>query len=153
MQTFAPQPPDLTLSPALYNQLVYTLTPLLPTPLDDPPEALRARVHAAIAQVAAMQPANANEADLAAQSIVARAQAEDILRLIRANAHDVTLAIRLNAQYAAMMRTSLSVHASLMQVQAVRRKRAAIQGAADQDARTLSVVEQSMLKVVDQDIE
>jgi hypothetical protein len=153
METSAPPPPSTNLSSHLYHQLVYTLTDLLPPPLDGSPGALRARNHAAIAKVAAMLPVNANEIDLAAQSIAARAQAEDILRLLRANANNAALVIRLNAQYGSMVRTSLSVHARLMRVQAVRQKRQAIEGAANQDAWTLQVAEQSMLQIVDRDIE
>jgi hypothetical protein len=143
----------MNLSPHLYYQLVYTLTDLLPPPLDGSPEALRARNHAAIAKVAALLPVNANELDLAAQCIAARAQAEDLLRLLRENAHDIPLVVRLNAQYGSMVRTSLSVQACLMRVQAVRHKRDAIDGASTQDARTRHVVEQSMLEVADPDIE
>jgi hypothetical protein len=153
METSSPPPPATNLSTQLYHQLVYTLTDLLLPPLDSLPGALRARNHAAIAKVASMLPINANEADLAAQSIAARAQAEDILRLLRENADDLALIIRLNAQYTSMVRTSLSAHASLMRVQAVRQKRQAIEGAANQDTRTQHVAEQSMLKVVDRDIE
>jgi hypothetical protein len=130
METSTPPPPSTNLSTHLYHQLVYTLTDLLPPPLDGSPGALRARNYAAIAKVAAMLPVNANETDLAAQSIAARAQAEDILRLLRENADDLALVIRLNAQYASMVRTSLSVHAHL-----------------------LRVAEQSMLKVTDREIE
>jgi hypothetical protein len=75
METFSPPHPAIDLSTDLYCQLVYTLTDLLPPPLDDTPEALRARNHAAITKVAALLPVNANEADLAAQCIAARAQA------------------------------------------------------------------------------
>jgi hypothetical protein len=153
METSAPPPPSTNLSTSVYHQLVYTLTDLLPPPLDGSPGALRARNHAAIAKVAALLPVNANEIDLAAQCIAARAQAEDILRLLRENAGDIALVIRLNAQYASMVRTSLSVHARLMRVQAVRQKREAIDSAASQDAWTLQVAEQSMLKVADRDIE
>jgi hypothetical protein len=158
METSTPPPPSTNLSTQLYLQLVYTLTDLLPPPLDGSPGALRARNHAAIAKVASMLPINANEADLAAQSIAAqsiaaRAQAEDILRLLRENADDLALIIRLNAQYTSMVRTSLSAHARLMRVQAVRQKRQAIEGAANQDAWTQHVAEQSMLKVADRDIE
>jgi hypothetical protein len=153
MKTSTPPPPATNLSTQLYLQLVYTLTDMLPPPLDGSPGALRARNHAAIAKVASMLPINANEADLAAQSIAARAQAEDILRLLRENAGDLALVIRLNAQYASMVRTSLSVHARLMRVQAVRQKREAIEGAANQDAWTQHVADQSMLKVVNPDIE
>jgi hypothetical protein len=143
----------MNLSPQLYYQLVYTLTALLPPPLDDSPEALRARNHAAIAKVAALLPVDANEMDLAAQCIAARAQAEDALRLLRENAGDIALVMRLNAQCASMVRASLSVHARLMRVQAVRHKREAIDGAETQDAWTRHVAEQSMLKVADADIE
>jgi hypothetical protein len=153
METSSPPPPATNLSSSVYHQLAYTLTDLLPPPLDGSPEALRARNHAAIAKVASMLPANANEADLAAQCIAARAQAEDILRLLRENADDIGLVIRLNAQYGSMVRTSLSVHGRLMRVQAVRQKRESIDGAANQDAWTQYVAEQSMLKVTDRDIE
>ena len=153
METSSPPPPAIELSTPLYYQLVYTLTDLLPPPLDDTPEALRARNHAAIAKVAALLPVNANEADLAAQCIAARAQAEDVLRLLRENADDIHLVMRLNAQYGSMVRTSLSVHARLMPVQAVRRKREAIDGAATEDTWTQHVAERSMVKVTDPDSE
>jgi hypothetical protein len=146
-----PSHPAIGLSTRLYRQLVYTLTDLLPPPLDDSPEALRARNHAAIAKVAALLPVNANEIDLAAQCIAARAQAEDILRLLRQHAGDIVLVMRLNAQYASMVRTSLSVLARLMRVQALRQKREAIEGAASQDAWAQHVAERSMLLVADPD--
>ncbi len=98
METLSPPRPAIDLSTTLYYQLVYTLTDLLPPPLDDTPEALHARNHAAIAKVAALLPVNANEIDLAAQCIAARAQAEDMLRLIRQHAGDILLVMRLNAQ-------------------------------------------------------
>src|SRR5476651_218871 len=151
METFSPSHPAIDLATHLYYQLVYTLMDLLPPPLDDTPEALHTRNLAAIAQVAALLPVNANEADLAAQCIAARGQAEDLLRLLRQNADDIGLVMRLNAQYGSMVRTSLSVHGRLMRVQALRQKREAIDGAANQDARALHMAEQSMLGVVDPD--
>jgi len=151
METFSPPHPTIDLSTHLYYQLVYTLTDLLPPPLDDTPEALRTRNHAAIAKVAALLPVNANEADLAAQSIAARAQAEEMLRLLRQNADDIGLVMRLNAQYGSMARTSLSVHGRLMRTQALRQKREAIDGAANQDAWAQHIAERSMLGVVDPD--
>jgi hypothetical protein len=42
METFSPPHPGIDLSTDLYYQLVYTLTDLLPPPIDDSPEALRA---------------------------------------------------------------------------------------------------------------
>ena len=110
---------------------------------------MRARNHAAIAKLAALLPIGANEIDLAADCIAARARAEEMLRLVRQNAGDVELVLRLNAQYGSMMRTSLSVHGRLMRVQALRRKRDAIEGAATEDAWTLHVAERSILKVLD----
>src|SRR5450432_2929277 len=151
METLFPPHPALDLFPQMYYQLVYTLTGLLPPPLDDTPEALRARNHAAVAKVAALLPVNANEADLAAQCIAARAQAEEMLRLLRQHADDIGLVMRLNAQYGSMLRTSLSVHARLMRVQALRHKREAIDGAANRDALALHVAERLMLAVVDPD--
>jgi hypothetical protein len=151
METSTPPHPPIDLSTDLYYQLVYTLTDLLPPPLDDTQEALHSRNHAAIAKVAALLPVNANEADLAAQCIAARGQAEEMLRLLRQNADDIGLVMRLNAQYGSMVRTSLSVHGRLMRVQALRHKREAIEGAANQDAWTLHEAERSMLGVVDAD--
>ena len=151
METFSPLRPAVDLSTHLYHQLVYTLTDLLPPPLDDIPEALNTRNHAAIAKVAALLPVNANEADLAAQCIAARAQAEEMLRLLRQNADDIGLVMRLNTQYGSMVRTSLSVQARLMRMQALRQKREAIEGASNQDAWALHIAERSMLDVVNPD--
>ena len=147
METFPPPHPAIDLAAPLYYQLVYTLTDLLPPPIDDTPEGLRARNLAAIAKVAALLPVNASEADLAAQCITARAQAEDMLRQLRHHAADINLVIRLNAQYASTLRTSLSLHGRLMRVQAVRQKRESIDGAATEDAWTQHVAERSMLGV------
>jgi hypothetical protein len=72
-----------------------------------------------------------------------------MLRLIRVNAGVIGLVMRLNAQYGSMVRTSLSMHERLMRVQAVRRKREAIDGAANDDAQALQVAERSMLLVAD----
>src|ERR1700744_74087 len=107
METASPPQPAIDLSAPLYCQLVYTLTGLLPPPLDDSPEGLHDRNHAASAKVAALLPVNANEADLAAQCIAARAQAEEMLRLLRQNADDIGLVMRLNAQYGSMLRVVL----------------------------------------------
>src|ERR1700712_3486023 len=148
METFSPQT-ALDLSTPLYYQLVYTLTDLLPPPLDDTLEALHVRNHAAIAKVAALLPVNANEIDLAAQCIAARAQAEEMLRLLRQHAGDIALVMRLNAQYGSMVRTSLSVHGRLMRVQTLRQKREAIDGATNHDAWAQHIAERCMRAVVD----
>jgi hypothetical protein len=72
MEPLSPPHPAIDLTTHLYYQLGYTLTGLLPPPLDGRPETLRTRNHAAIARVAALLPVNANEADLAAQCIAAQ---------------------------------------------------------------------------------
>ena len=154
MEALSSPYPVIGFSALVCRQLVYTLTRLLPPPLDDTPIALRARNHAAVAKVAALLPVNANEVDLAAQwvaakCIAARAQAEEMLRLLRQHVGDIDLVMRLNPQYGSMVRTSLSVHGRLMRVQAVRQKREAIDGAANADARALHATERSMLTVVD----
>jgi hypothetical protein len=151
METSPPPHPAIDLSAPLYYQVVYTLIDLLPPPLDDRPEVLRDRNRAAIAKVAALLPVNANEADLAAQCIAARAQAEDILRLLRQHAGDIELTMRLNAQYGSMVRTSLSVLGKLTRMQAVRQKREAIEGAANADAWAQHIAERRMLVVEDAD--
>jgi hypothetical protein len=76
-----------------------------------------------------------------------------MLRLLRQNAGDMGLVMRLNAQYGSMVRTSLSVHARLMRVQALRQKQEPIDGAANAGACALHVAERSMLRVVDPDAE
>ena len=150
MKTLPPPPrPAVDLSQTLHYHLVYTLIGLAPPPLDDSPEALRARNHAAVAKAAALMPVGANEIDLAAHCIAARAQAEEMLRQVRENEDDIELVLRLNAQYGSMVRTSLAVHGRLMRVQALRHKREAIEGAANQDAWTKHIAERCMLWVAD----
>jgi hypothetical protein len=153
MEASSPLHPAIDLATHLYYQLVYTLTDLLPPPLDDTQEGLRARNHAAIAQVAALLTVNANQIDLAAQCIAARARAKQMLRLLRQHAAAIVLVMRLNAPYGSMVRTSLAVFARLLRVQALRQKRQAIDGAANQDARAQHVAERSMLLVADPDAE
>ena len=82
----------------------------LPPPQHDTPEAWVARDNAAMAQVATMQPVNANEAALAAQCVALRAQAADAMRLIRQHSGDIGIVMKLQAQHVAMVRTSLAAH-------------------------------------------
>ena len=139
------QTPPIDLPAQAYRHLMHTLIALLPPPIEDTPEAILTRNHAAIARIAALAPVNADEAELAAQCISARAQAEDLLRLIRIHDSDIYTVIKLNAQYAAMVRASLSAHNRLLREQQRRRKREATPGAADQDEWTRHIAAQSML--------
>jgi hypothetical protein len=128
--------PSQQLSHHAYYQLVHTLTSLLPPPLADTPAALQTRNQAAIAKVAALLPVNADEADLAAHCIAARAQAEDVLRLLRCHAGDIQIVMRLNAQFALMERTAVSIRNQLLRVQTARHKRDADGAAANTDEWT-----------------
>jgi hypothetical protein len=113
--------------------------------VDDTPEALLSRNQAAIDQVAAMLPTNANEAILAAQCVAARAQADDVLRLIREHADDeLKTVMKLNAQYIAMMRTSQGAHGHLLRAQAMRYKRETSDAALKADEWTQYIVTRSM---------
>ena len=139
----------LDLAPRVYRHLVHTLTTILPPPPIDTPEAWQARDQAAFAKVADLLPVNADEADLAAQCVAARAQAEDILRLIREQADDIPLALKLklNAQYATMVRTSLSARGLLTRVQQIRHKREKLTAQADTDEWTRHIATREMLNV------
>ena len=148
MKTLPPPRSAIDLMPALYYQLIHTLTALLPPPLDDTPAALRARDLTAVAKVASLAPVNADEADIAAHCIASRAQAEDVLRLVHKYDHDPALVGKLNRQYASMMRLWLSVHARLRRVQAERRKRDGNAATENEDAWARYIAERSMLEVV-----
>ena len=136
-------PPDLTLQLPrdLYYQIVHTLTALLPAPVTVAPEdpgsspgqapgsspgqAQIRRDNAAIAQVASLLPANAEEVALAAQFVAANAQAMDCLLLARQHPGDPSLILKCTAQSASMMRQARGARALLLRVQAVRQKREA----------------------------
>ena len=108
----------------------------LPPPVDDSAEALAHRDNAAIAEVAAMLPVNAEEASLAARSVAANAQAMDSLRLARRCPDDLDHVLRCSAQAATVMRQANAARSLLLRVQAVRRKREADPDACSQDAWT-----------------
>ena len=137
--------PPIDLDTRAWRHLTQTLIALLPPPIQDPPEAIETRNHAAIARIAAMAPVNANEAELAAESVLARAQAQEVMRLIRLHDGDIKRVIRLNAQYLAMVKLALAVNARLVREQQQRRKRETIHRDADQDEWTRHIAAQSML--------
>ena len=106
-----------------YHHLVYTLSTSLPPPRDASPEALHRRNESAIAQVAALCPANAAEAALAAQYVAANAQAMECLRLTNHPGTDLAMALKCSAQAASMMRQSQAALRTLLRTQAAREKR------------------------------
>ena len=133
----------------MYHQLVHTLIEVLPPPRGGTPVGLQARKLSAIGKIAALAPLNADEADLAAHCIAARAQADEMLRLARLNEHDPALAGRLNAEYRSTMRLWLAVYTQLKRVQAERRKRDANAETANEDAWARHIAERSMLAVLE----
>ncbi len=72
-----PQPPDLTLQLPrdIYYQIVHTLRRSLPPPLTASADDRARRDNTAIAEVACLLPANAEEVEIAAQFVAANAQA------------------------------------------------------------------------------
>ena len=106
-----------------YHHLVYTLSTSLPPPRDASPEALHRRNESAIAQVAALCPANAAEAALAAQYVAANAQVMECLRLANLRATGLEMGLKCSAQAASMMRQSHSALRTLLRMQGVREKR------------------------------
>ena len=119
-----------------YHHLVFTLGTTLPPPPTDSPENRDRRDSSAIAQVAALLPANAAEATLAAQYVAACAQSMDVLRLANQPGMDPSLALKCAAQAASMMRQAQSALRLLLRAQAVRQKREADSGQADAAAWT-----------------
>ena len=130
------EPLDLTfqLPRDMYYQVVHTLRGAMPPPVTKSPEDLVRRDNAAIAQVACLLPANADEANIAAQYVAASAQALDCLRLAREFPAGEALILKCSAQAASMMRQARAARSLLMRVQAARQKREADHTALDQAA-------------------
>jgi hypothetical protein len=76
-----PSDPMLRLTRDVYYVVVHTLRGALLPPVINTPEEVARRDHAAVGQVAAMLPANADEAYLAAQCVAARLYGMDCIRL------------------------------------------------------------------------
>ena len=142
--------PTQQLSHHAYYQLVHTLCGLLPPPLADTPEALLTRNQAAIAKIAALAPVNADEADIAAHCVAARAQAEDVLRLLRCHAADIQIVMRLNAQFALMERTAVSLRNQLLRLQTARQKRETNAEAAGADEWATYIAARKLQSALDQ---
>jgi hypothetical protein len=109
----------------IYLQVVHTLRGAMPPAPDDSPETIDRREQVAIAQVAALVPANADEAQLASYAVAAGMQAVDCLRLAAQHAMNLQLAGQLRAQAASMGREARGYRATLLREQAVRQKREA----------------------------
>ena len=106
----------------IYYQLIHTLRRCLPPPITNSPDDLARRDHAAIARIAALHPANAAEADLAALHVTASEQWKYCLRLAQQPAPSSDWAQKCRAQADAMMRESQSALRLLLRMQAARQK-------------------------------
>lgn len=116
---------DIKTSPRhAYHLLMYTLRRDLP-PAPSDPGAEIARDYAAIAQVAALYPANAAEAALAARVVAANAQAMDTMGLANDPTTDPKQVLQCVAQVASLMRQARAALRALQSLQAERRKREA----------------------------
>ena len=117
MNTTLPNLPD-----SIAREVFATLCGTLPPPVTDTPEARAAREETAMAAVAALLPANAYEALLAAQIILANYHAKDCLRLAALPGQDFDDARHCRAQANAMMRQEQSGLRALQRTQATREK-------------------------------
>ena len=105
-----------------------------PATLTDTPEDLARRDHAAIARIAALHPANATEADLAALYVAASEQWKDCLRLALQPELSAPWVMKCRAQANAMMRQAQSALRLLLRMQATRQKTEADNEACDRAA-------------------
>ena len=127
-----------------YYTAIHTLRGSLPAPVTDTPDdpgsglgqALIRRDNAAIAQVASLLPANAAEAELAAQYVAACAQAMECLRDARDPAAPLGFVVQCRTHAASMMRQSQGALRMLLRLQAVRQQREADAAAAERAAWT-----------------
>jgi hypothetical protein len=127
--------PTLRLPRDTYYALVHTLRAALAPPAAETSEEIARRDNAAIAQVAAMLPANADEASLAAGCVAARLYALDCIRQAREfNAADPSWSHKCAAQSVSMMREARQTRSLLLRLQTAREKREADSAATDRAA-------------------
>jgi hypothetical protein len=121
------QPTDhaLRVTGDVYAELVFTLRSTLRLlPDDGTPEETARRDNAAIGQAAAMLPANADEANIAANCVATRLYAMDCIRRARElETVDRTWAGKCGAQAVSMLRESRQARSLLARLQAAREKR------------------------------
>jgi len=137
--------PFQLLSKAVYRTIIADLYAGVPPPDLTDPELIAERVHAAIAEIAAMCPVNADEARIAARAVIADAQARECIRHARTLFNDPIRAMKSHAQANHDMRTANAARSLLLRVQAVRRKREAVQATREQDAWTIHATEGLLL--------
>ena len=118
----APIPLDYRLLDDAYHHLVRTLCLTLPRPPGGSEQDLARRDHAAIARISALAPANAAEADLAAQFVAASEQWKEGLRLAQLPEAAPERAAQCRAWADRMMRQANSALRLLLRLQELRQK-------------------------------
>lgn len=108
------------LPPTLSREIFAELCRSLPPPADETQSARDARDTIAMAAVAGLNPADAAEAMLAVQVVLAEAHARDCLRLATKHCNDLPTAFRCRSQAAAQMRQMHQALRALRQSQAIR---------------------------------
>lgn len=131
------EPDDITaiLPDFAYWQLSHDLTGGLPPPTPDTPEQRTIRDHAAVAQVAAMQPANSMEIQVAVRAVQAAFHAMDASRAAADPSTTPEHAAKCRAQAAFMDRQADSAIRLLLRMQAARFRIEANQTALDRGLR------------------
>src|SRR6185437_6677417 len=130
------EPPDLALELPrdVFHQAIHTLCRSLPPPAIDTPEARASLQNAAMAGVASLLPATAEEAELAALYFAAIAQAHESMHSARQFPLEAKLHHQCLAQSANMMRQARGLRSLLTRVQAAREKRDADSAAREKAA-------------------
>ncbi len=103
-------------------QLIRTPCLSLPPPRTDSPEDIALRNQFTIARIAALSPANAAEADLAARFVAASDQVKELLRIAQEPETSPSGAMICRAQANAMMRQAQGALRMLLRVQATRQQ-------------------------------
>ena len=128
--------PTIHLPRDAYYTAIHTLSGSLPAPVTDTPDDRIRRDNAAIAKVAALLPANAAEGELAAQYVLACAQAMECLREARDPVAPLGFVVQCRNHAASMMRQSQGALRMLLRLQEVRQQREADPAAAERAAWT-----------------
>jgi hypothetical protein len=119
-----PDPPDLALvlPRDVFYQLIHTVRGVV-APVSDSPDDIIRRDNDLMAKIAALLPANADEANLAAMYVIASARGIDLARTAQQHARtDPAFALKCDAQSAKHLRQAQTTRALLLRVQAARRK-------------------------------
>ena len=108
------------LPPAIAREIFAQLCSALPPPVVNTAEGIESRNNLAMAELAAMLPADAVEAMLALDAVLAGAHADDCLRLVTEHHDDFANAARCRSQYFAMSRAARRAHHVLLDMQKAR---------------------------------